>query len=341
MTTNKRLPALGFLCLPFICGVAAAGEVRFDGDNRMLGEFKKLERGQLSFKTVATDTIQIDWDHVDSVSSSKFLEIELTSGQIFYGRIEHSNSSGQLEVHEAEGIKMLPLSDVIRMTEIEDSIRERFDGTVSAGMNLTKVNSYESYSFGLDMTYTTKKYVSSADGSYRLNRSDDSADAKESSLQIRSSRKWKNRNYTGGLIDLYSNAELGVDLRSSIGAAVGKDLVSTNSKIFHMEGGLLYTTEDESGSNNSTSSTEAFLGARFDLFRFDVPKLDLTAQVVGIPSLTESGRIRAKANVTMRWEMIKDLYWILNYSGNYDSDPPGQTVSNAHYNLYSGIAYDF
>ena len=73
----------------------------------------------------------------------------------------------------------------------------------------------------------------------------------------------------------------------------------------------------------------------------DVPKLDLTAQVVGIPSLTESGRIRAKANVTMRWEMIKDLYWILNYSENYDSDPPGQAESNDDYNLYSGLAYDF
>lgn len=341
MTTRKRLSVLGFICLPLICAIAAAGEVRFDGDNRMLGEFKKLERGKLYFKTAATDTIQIDWDHVDSVRSSKHLEIELTDGRLLYGELGPGKTRGQLEIHEEDGTTSLANLDVVRMTEIEDSVRDRFDASVSAGMNLTKVNSYENYSFGLEMSYTTKKYVSSADGSYRLNRSEDSADAEESSLKIRSSRRWRNRYYTGGLIDLYSNAELGVDLRSSIGASVGRDFVNSNSKIFHMEGGLLYTTEDAATSNDSNSSTEAFLGARFELFRFDDPELDLTAQLVGIPSLTESGRIRATANITLRWEMVEDLYWILNYSENYDSDPPGQTESNDDYNLYSGLAYDF
>lgn len=54
-----------------------------------------------------------------------------------------------------------------------------------------------------------------------------------------------------------------------------------------------------------------------------------------------SGTWRATADVTLRWEMVKDLYWILNYSENYDSDPPGQTEPNDDYNLHSGLAYDF
>jgi hypothetical protein len=191
------------------------------------------------------------------------------------------------------------------------------------------------------MTYTTKRYVSNLNGNYRLNRSEDSPQAEQWGVQIRSATKWKKRRYTGGLLNFYSNQELGVDLRSSIGVAIGKDFISSNSKVFHVDTGLLYTKEDITDSVNTDYSTEAFIGARIDMFRYDVPKLDLTAQLVAIPSLTQSGRIRVGADITMNWEMVKDLYWQLSYSADYDNQPPGQSEPNDDYNLFSGLAYKF
>jgi hypothetical protein len=47
---------------------------------------------------LATDTIAIDWDHVDSLSTSKNLEIELDSGEILYGTIPNGTNNGQLIV---------------------------------------------------------------------------------------------------------------------------------------------------------------------------------------------------------------------------------------------------
>ena len=341
MTKNKRLSALGFICLPFICAIAAAGEIRFDGRSFMEGEFKKFERGQVYFKTLATDTIAIDWDHVDSLSTSKNLEIELDSGEILYGTIPNGTNNGQLIVRSADGDTNLQMANVIRITEIDEKIIERFKGTVSAGLDLTKANDYQSYSAGLDMTYTTKRYVSNLNGNYRLNRSEDSPRAEQWGVQIRSATKWKKRRYTGGLLNFYSNQELGVDLRSSIGVAIGKDFISSNSKVFHVDTGLLYTKEDITDSVNTDYSTEAFIGARIDMFRYDVPKLDLTAQLVAIPSLTQSSRIRVGADITMNWEMVKDLYWQLSYSADYDNQPPGQSEPNDDYNLFSGLAYKF
>lgn len=341
MTRYIRLSTLCVLLLPQFCTTAVAGEVRFDGTNVMQGEFKKLERGQVYFKTPATETITIDLDHVDSISTTKNLEIELDSGEILYGTVDGGNAQGQLIVRSPDGTTDLQLVKIVRISEMDDKVVDRFSGSATIGLNLTKVNNYQSYSFGTDLTYTMQRYVSNIDASYRLNRSDDSPQAEQWSVQINSGTKWKKRRYTGGVLNFFSNKELGVDLRSSIGISLGKDFVSSNSRVFHMDAGLLYTKEDITDSVNTNYSTEAFVGARIDLFRYDVPKLDFTAELVAIPSLTQKGRIRTDGSVSMSWEMIKDLYWLLTYSGNYDSHPPEQDSSNDDYSLYSGLQYKF
>lgn len=180
-----------------------------------------------------------------------------------------------------------------------------FDGSISAGVNLTGADDYESYNFGLDMTYTTKKYVSSLNASSRFNRSADTPESEQSNLNIRSSRRLKNRWYTGGLLIFDRNEELGIDLRSSIGVTVGKSVRHTNSQILHIDGGLLLSTS-----------------------------------LVAIPSISESGRVRAELDVTLKWEIIDDLYWQLSFQGSYDNEPPSVDASTTDYSVISGLAYD-
>ncbi|MGB5630962.1 MAG: DUF481 domain-containing protein [Woeseiaceae bacterium] len=341
MTNKKALSSLCCIGLPLLCAAASADEVRFSGQNVMQGELKHLERGKLSFKTTATDTISIRWNHVDGVSSSKNLEIELDNGDILYGVIEPTDSQGQVSIRRDDGTDLVAMSSVVRLTEIEDKIRDRFDGTASAGVNLTKANNYENYSLGLDLSYTTKRYVSSLDLSSHINRSDNTPQSEQSSLQIRSSRKWKKRRYSGGLLNFERNEDLGIDLRSSVGISVGKSLKHTNSQIFHVDGGLLVTREDIAGSGDSEDSREAFVGAHYEWFRYDDPQLDVTTQLVVIPNLTQSGRVRGNFSLTFRWEMIDDFYWRLTYQQDNDSDPPGDDSAKSDYTLFSGIAYDF
>jgi hypothetical protein len=307
----------------------------------MSGELKQLDRGNLYFKTPGTNTISIEWNHVDLVSSTKNLEVELDNGQILYGVLEPTTSQGQVFIRHDRGTELVSMSRVVRLTEIEDRFRDRFSGTASAGVNLTKANDYESYNVGLDLTYTTKKYVSSLSVTSHINQSDDTPKSEQSSLKMQSSRKWKERRYTGGLLGFERNEELGIDLRSSIGLSFGKSLKHTNSRIFHVDAGFLVTKEEVTGSSDSTTNREAFVGARYEWFRYDDPQLDLTSQVFVIPSLSQSGRVRGNFNLTFRWEMLEDLYWRLTYQQNNDSDPPGDATSKSDYTLYSGLAYDF
>ena len=52
-------------------------------------------------------------------------------------------------------------------------------------------------------------------------------------------------------------------------------------------------------------------------------------------------RTRARLDVTLRWEMIEDLYWRLSFQGSYDNQPPGEDASTTDYSVVSGLAYDF
>lgn len=339
MRITRTLSALCCIGLQLLCTAALADEVRFDGQNVMLGELKHLDRGELYFKTPGTDTISIGWNHVDLVNSSKYLQIELDNGDILYGVLEPTDSQGQVLIRHDDGSDLVAISKVVGLTEIEDKFRERFDGSVTAGVSLTKANNYVNYNLGLDMTYTTKKYVSSLDLSSSLNQSDNAPKAEQSSLQIRSSRILKNRRYTGGLLNFERNEALGIDLRSSVGISVGKSLKHTNSHIFHLDGGLLVTKEDISGSSDTENSREAFIGATYEWFRYDDPELDLTTQFVVIPSLTQSGRVRGNFSLTLQWEIIDDLYWRISYQQNNDSDPPGDGATS-DYNVFSGLTYN-
>ncbi|EED31082.1 conserved hypothetical protein [gamma proteobacterium NOR5-3] len=340
VTKTYCLTTLCCIGLSVLSATASADEVRFDGQNVMRGELKHLDRGQLYFKTPGTDTISIEWAHVDRVSSSKTFEIEFDNGDIMLGVVEPTESPSQLSIRNYAGARLAALSSVVRLTEIDEKVRDRFDGTASAGLNLTQQNSYESYNLGLDLTYNTLKYVSSLDLSSNINRSDDTATSEQSSLQIKSSRIWKKRRYTGGLLSFSRNQDLGIDLRSSLGITVGKTLRHTNSQIFNVEGGLLFTKEEIAGSSDSENSREAYLGAHYEWFTFDEPNIDLTTELVVIPSLTQSGRVRGSFNLTLKWEIVNDLYWRISYQQNADSDPPGESSANSDYNLFTGLAYD-
>ena len=64
---------------------AANDVVKFDQQNQLVGEIKYMERGKLFFKTAATDTIPVEWAHIDSIDSNQRFRVELTDGTRYLG----------------------------------------------------------------------------------------------------------------------------------------------------------------------------------------------------------------------------------------------------------------
>jgi hypothetical protein len=327
--------------MPLIAAAESTDEVHFDGASTMIGELKHMERGKLSFKTPGTDTITIHWTHVDTVRNAKTLEIELSDGTLLYGTLDDTADSGKVTIHRVGGDTDVPLSKIVRMSQIEEDLLERFDGSANAGINLTRSNDYRSTNLGVTMTYRTKKYYSSLDLNAVTNESHGADPTRQANLLLRGSRLFRNRWNTGALLKFEHNEDLGIDLRSSIGYTVGKTLTRTNHNIFMLNAGLIYTQERASVTNETKDNQEATLGFDWQVFHFDDPELDLSTQMSVIPSLSQSGRVRGNTSITLRWEIVGDLYWRLSFVDNYDSDPPSADALNNDYTLTSGLSYDF
>ena len=77
------------------------------------------------------------------------------------------------------------------------------------------------------------------------------------------------------------------------------------------------------------------------LARFKDPETSLTSQLLLLPSITQSGRYRAKTNISLRHEIVNDFYLDLTFNGNYDNEPPTAGADSFDYTVSTSLGYKF
>jgi hypothetical protein len=104
--------------------------------------------------------------------------------------------------------------------------------------------------------------------------------------------------------------------------------------------GLAYSHENYTG-GETFDSVEAVLGTSFSIYRYDFPETDIAGTLSLLPSLTQSGRYRAEADLRAKYEFIDDLYFELKVYGSYDSQPPLADSEQSDYGLTTSLGYSF
>ena len=64
-----------------------------NGD-RITGEVKELVQGRLELKTDSMETIYIQWDAIAQVTSDQHLEVEMETGEKFFGPLSPAPEAG-------------------------------------------------------------------------------------------------------------------------------------------------------------------------------------------------------------------------------------------------------
>jgi len=151
----------------------------------------------------------------------------------------------------------------------------------------------------------------------------------------------EHQRFLAGLASLERNEETGIDARISLGGGIGKYFVETPRSELSGLIGLAATREWPTGSNDSQDSLEGLLAGSWRIFKFTTPKVSLNASVVLYPSITQSGRYRTNANLTLRREIVSDFYLDLSIYQSYDSDPPDATAEKDDYGITTSLGYSF
>lgn len=321
--------------------LAKTDVVIFDNGDRLTGEVKSLERGKLRFKTAATDTISIEWDDVAYLTSSQNVQVETQNGDRYLGNLADGAEQFSVIIQTESGAVTLLTSQVVFMTPIEERRIDRLDGDFTAGYNFAKASEVQQVRLGLDMDIRSETRVFSLNADAVQSDSEDNESSQRQSLDLQYKRLRRNRWYTGAIVSLDRNDELDLDLRTSIGIGGGRFLRQTNSAVLSLGGGIQVSRENVSSGIADEDTVEAVLTLNWDWFRYDTPELDLSSTLQVIPNLSESGRVRGEFDISLKWEMIEDLFWELSFYDSYDSDPVVDGAEKNDYGIATSLGWEF
>ena len=339
-----RLLVLSACCLFARDGLAAPKTdiLIFENGDRLTGEVRSMSRGRLNFNTDATGTIAIEWDKVRTIISNQYIQVETSSGRRYFGQLIETPDNHRLLVITREGPQAIDTEEVTVMDPIEDTVRDALNVDVSFGWDFAKANSNKTVNFGVDADYRTRLRIYSLKATTVITDSSNQNANERQNLSLQYTRLLKDRWTTSGNLNFDKNDELGLILRTSLGGSGGRFLIQNNHMQLRLDAGLQVSRENLKAEDEDKNSMEATFTGKFDWFRFEDPELDWSTILQIIPSLTESNRVRAEFDTSLKWEIIGDLNWGLTLWSSYDSQPQsGAANATIDYGWNTNLVYEF
>jgi hypothetical protein len=317
--------------------------VYFTNGDRLTGEIKGMDKGRLELSTSTAGTVNIEWDKIARIETGQYLEVETASGSRYHGRVPQAQQEGSIRLAErgAEGGQPVAIADVVRIAPIDQgSLAKRLDGYVTAGFSYAKADNETELNFSGGISTRDEIREWSLDGMTTINTQSDERSTSMYDVTITNRRFMRDRWFAQFFGSVQGNQELALDIREVLGAGMGRFLVQDSHSEWSAVAGLAYDRENFRN-EPVQNSLEAVLYTGYSFFVYDTPKRSIDASLAVFPSLTESGRVRAEADVDWRIELVEDFFFDLTFYGSYDSKADPSAPSNSDYGVVTSLGYTF
>ncbi len=304
------------------------------------GDVKKLQFGILSFSTDDMGTLQIQWKKIMHVISKNYFEVELQDGRTFFGSLDTTYSRRQMLIKGYTTEKSVFRNFVVDITPIKESFWDILDGSIKLGFNFTKGNQSGQFNLGGNTKYRTKNYNSEINLNSIISFQEQNETSRKQDLSFSLQRFLPGKWLVASGLAFEQNTELGIDLRASVTAGGGYNVVHSNNNLLYTVLGLSLNREKYFDSTEVAFNLEGVATVQYQLFIYDHPKASLTTFLMVFPGFTDWGRVRANYDIVLSWEIILDLYWDLSFYVSYDNKPTG-SASSTDYGTNTSFKFDF
>jgi Protein of unknown function, DUF481 len=313
----------------------------FNGD-RLTGEIKSLEYGRLALETDYMGTVQIEWPDIVRIESPQDFQVEDAEGSLLYGHIVADPEAGYLAVADgSSATRRVELTQVARLSQSETRLLDRLHGSFSLGFDYAKSSDITTLSGSFNTNY--RGPTSSWSLGIDVNSTHDPAQGTIDRDSIQYGYRWlrSGRHFWAGVTSIERNEETGIEARLLVGGGFGSYFFRTPQNEVAAVAGIAASREWATGAANSQNSLEGILAVDWRIFDFAAPKTNLAASAVLFPSLTESGRYRTDAKISLRREIVSDFYLDLSLFHAYDTDPPDVAAEKSDYGVITSLGYSF
>jgi hypothetical protein len=313
--------------------------VLFNGD-RLTGEIKSYASGRLSVSTDVASDVSVKWNKILSITSDKQFEIETTGGRYHYGTLAPSTPPGKLDIVSDGKVETIEFIDVVRLAPLYATFWRRIDGSLDLGFNYTQANQFVQFTVNANANLRKPAFATWATVSSFFTSQQGIPSSQRANFNISYQKFLKDRWSLAGGLGLDRNLDLGLDLRVSLTAAAGRDLVQTNQTSLMVFLGLTGSHEDPVQGVPSYS-VAAILAGKYSAFTYDFPKVTVSATLSVIPYLTDTGRVRLEFQGQAKREIVRDFYISLSLFDSFDSRDPSTQQSKNDWGPVLAIGWTF
>ena len=338
-TFRLALAAWLLLAAPLCAAREKDDVVYFKNGDRITCEIVSLEFGTLVVKTSAMGTVSIEWPNVSGISSTHRFLVQRLNGEKVYGTL--NGADGQLRLEGEEVPRTLALEDVSQMGPSEQRFRDRLRGTISVGLNYAKSTNIKTSSFRLDTVYRSPSSIKTLSASEDITSNPGNGNNQRLRVDYQDRYLMEHGRFVMGLGSFERMQELGIDGRLQAGITGGKSFIQRADSNLAGYAGLAVNEEWAKDTQASTFSVEGVLGLDWRIYRFSKPELSLHSTLLAFPSLTDSGRLRARFDTSLSYKVTSDFTVILSLYDDYDNRPPGTRTTNNDFGLVTSLGYSF
>lgn len=311
--------------------------------NILLGEIKKLDYGQLSFKMDGMGTVVVDVEKIASIKSNKFFEFTTSHGRTLYGFIDSTDIEGMININSGYDSSNFHLYQIVEIYPIKNTFFLRTSGKVNMGFNYTKASDIGRFNLDWNLKYRNKGSLVSLTGSnvQTFSPNDTAATSSKYDLNLNFEKKisgiWSWTGSVGGS----QNTELGLYLRLKGGLGMLGDVYHTNNQRLFVLLGVAPNMEVSEQESNTTTNFEGQTSISYQIYRYTFPEISLNTKLDLYPSFNNTGRYRVDYNIDVNVEVFNNFYIGGKFYYNFDSKPPSDNASNNDYGFTTTLGYSF
>ncbi len=337
--------ALALALLAVLAGTAhaqpKADVVHLANGDRITGEVKNLNRGQLELSTDDVGTLYFEWDKIVSLSAVGQFDVTTTDGSRFLGGLAAGDPKTLVIVVEAATHVPLQMIDVASITPIGASFWARLDGSIDIGYSYTKSSEVSQLNINADSIFRRPAFEARFDASatFTENGDDGERDDRET-IQALYQRYRGPRLFIASGVGFESNESLGLLLRSQIAVSAGARLINDSRAQLTIGGGIA-ANDERSVDIDPTQNIEALFTFRQSYYRYDRPKTNIDIGFQYYASLNNWGRQRLQLDAGVRREVLKDFFLAINMFDTFDSRPPSPDAAKNDVGVSLSVGWSY
>lgn len=295
-----------------------------------------MRRALLKYSTNDLGTIYIEWDKVDRITTTTVLEVQLGSGEKFYGALGPA-VSGSLVL----GADTLPLAEIVTITPIQEKFFDRLSGYLDLGVSYQQAHKTAQLSTGGRVAYRAPRAETAFEINSFLESRDDAEETSRFAAALTQRFFLSNRWSTGFAVGFDENEELDLAGRVRLVGFGSHALIQSNHVELSGTGGIVVTRERYFSTDSSSHGFEGLVGVAFRAFRYDRPKLDASLASQAFPSFSIEGRVRMQNDLRLSYELVKDFMLTVTVFDTYDSKPPAEDAPHHDFGSTLAISWTF